>query len=75
MKFRIVFVYFYWNAMEYVPKRVENLYKEGHQLSLGQGTHFVMVLSNAVLLQNHRLLQPNSFDIFNYDFLSMGLLS
>lgn len=37
--------------MDYVPKRVENLYKEGHQLSLGQGTHFVMVLSNAVLLQ------------------------
>lgn len=61
--------------MEYVPKRVKILHKGGHQLWLGQGTHFVTVLSNAVLLQSHRLLQPTSFDTFNYDFLSMGLLS
>lgn len=33
--------HFYWNAIEFVPKHVKNLHKEGHQLLFGQRFTFV----------------------------------
>lgn len=64
MEFRIVLVHyhFYWNVMEYVPKYVKTL-KKNISCHLGEGTNFMMVLSNTVLLLEP---QTSSTDLFWY---------